>query len=306
MRKQTNSKVMAIFCSDLHLSLTPPPLRSAEPDWFAAMQRPVDELKALKQEHKCPIFCAGDVFDRWNAPAELINWAINHLPFMYCIPGQHDLPDHDLNQLERSAYWTLNQAKVIEDLGNLPRCFGNDMMIYPYPYGDKVVPVRRRTERFQIALIHQYNWMCGSSYKGAPEHQQISPTRNEFNGYDFVISGDNHHSFSCSIQPRQSWFVNCGAMMRRKTDDKFFPTYWLLYEEGKYLPYVLKSTGADRYLDITSAQEQEQGTSADLNKLIERLGRLGKDALNVRETFLRAFEGESKQRRLMLLKAMGE
>ena len=29
--------------------------------------------------HPVPVICAGDIFDRWNAPAELINFALAYL-----------------------------------------------------------------------------------------------------------------------------------------------------------------------------------------------------------------------------------
>src|SRR4030042_1550393 len=101
--KKKDDKVIALFCSDLHLSLTPPVFRSNEPDWLTAQQRPLDELRALQSKHQCPIFCAGDLFDKWYGgpkehACELVNWAIKHMPYMHCIPGQHDLPEHDLTQ----------------------------------------------------------------------------------------------------------------------------------------------------------------------------------------------------------------
>ena len=78
MSKET--RVIAILCADVHLSLNPPVWRSNEPDWFAAMKRPLDEIKELqKKNHDCPVFCAGDIFHKWDSPAELINWAIDNL-----------------------------------------------------------------------------------------------------------------------------------------------------------------------------------------------------------------------------------
>ena len=39
--KKKSPQVLAILCSDLHLQMKPPVARSAEPDWFAAMRRPL-------------------------------------------------------------------------------------------------------------------------------------------------------------------------------------------------------------------------------------------------------------------------
>ena len=115
MRQKT--RVVAIACADIHLQHTAPICRSGEPDWYAAMARPLEELRGLQENYDCPILCAGDVFNHWNnCPPELINWAIKHLPKMYAIPGQHDLPQHRLDDVRKSAYWTMVEAGVIENL----------------------------------------------------------------------------------------------------------------------------------------------------------------------------------------------
>ena len=111
-----NTPVVAIACSDIHLTLTPPAARAKEPDWFAAMLRPLNELRHLAKIHEVPIICGGDVFDTWRVPNELVNWAIQHLPEMYSIPGQHDLPFHQIDDIDKSAYRTLEWVGVLKQL----------------------------------------------------------------------------------------------------------------------------------------------------------------------------------------------
>src|SRR4051812_12555947 len=76
VRVPTPPKVNSLWCSDIHLSHKPPIARSAEPCWYSAMQRQLDELRSVALELDVPIFVAGDIFDRWNPPPELINFAI--------------------------------------------------------------------------------------------------------------------------------------------------------------------------------------------------------------------------------------
>ncbi len=287
----SKTDVIAIFCSDLHLSLTPPPLRSKEPDWFAAMQRPLDELRQLQEKHGCPIFCAGDVFDRWNAPAELINWTIQHLPHMYVIPGQHDLPDHDLSQIERSAYWTLVKANVIHHMENGIMWGDNGgergsavlskaVFVYPFAFGTEISPLKQRPHGFghTIAIIHQYNWTQRNGYDGAPIQQSVSQhNRPEFEGYDLVVSGDNHIPFIHKWRDCQ--FVNCGGLMRRKSDDRFDPRVWLLSRDGSIGWHKL-DISKDVYLATAKAQEMEKAPSTDLSGLMKRLEELGACALD--------------------------
>ena len=48
-------KVIAILCSDLHLSHVAPVARSAENNWYAAMARALQELRELAEEHDVPV-----------------------------------------------------------------------------------------------------------------------------------------------------------------------------------------------------------------------------------------------------------
>src|SRR5690606_2165772 len=61
-------KVRALLVADIHLSHRPPIARAAEPDWYAAMERQLFQLRYLSDHYRAPVICAGDVFDDgWRA-----------------------------------------------------------------------------------------------------------------------------------------------------------------------------------------------------------------------------------------------
>lgn len=193
---RTEDKVIAVLCADIHLSLKPPVARSEEPDWFEAMKRPLQELSNLADEHHAPIICAGDVFDNWYCSPELINFALQHLPKMYAIPGQHDLPLHNYDLIYKSAFWTLVETEKVQLLEpNHPYRVGKTIL-YGFPYGFPIKPLKNPEKDFlHIAVIHDYLWIEGSSYPNAPTEKNVSKTYKNFVGYDVIISGDNHQSF---------------------------------------------------------------------------------------------------------------
>ena len=98
---------IAVVCSDVHLSDKPPVSRSGEPDWFAAMERTLNEVNALAESHDIPVIAAGDIFDRPRVSPALEVFAARNLRGWYCIPGQHDLPNHRLDRLDQSSYGVL-------------------------------------------------------------------------------------------------------------------------------------------------------------------------------------------------------
>jgi DNA repair exonuclease SbcCD nuclease subunit len=116
MRAADPNPVIAILCSDIHLSERAPIARAVGQDWFTVQKRYLDQLRELKEKHNAILIVAGDVFDYWKSSPELINFAIVHMPECYAVPGQHDLPNHNYNDLHKSAYWTLVEAKIIKHL----------------------------------------------------------------------------------------------------------------------------------------------------------------------------------------------
>jgi hypothetical protein len=290
---------LAILCSDLHFSQTAPAARSAEPDWYAAQGRYIDQLTALQM--RCtppqdgwplPIVVAGDIFDRWtpmHSPAELINFLIERLPDrMFAIPGQHDLPTHRYEERGRSPYATLAMANKIEDIvAGQPRYIpfapynGLDnpaLVLHPFPWGHEITPYTgdKKSGEIHLAVVHSYIWTKNCSYPGAPEEKQAETYRPKLVGYDAAVFGDNHIGFMLG-----SRIINCGTFMRRKSDEKTYrPMVGILYDDRHIEPHYL-DVSADLWLDDAPSRPEED-QAADTSGVIAALRQLGSDALDFR------------------------
>lgn len=263
MRKQ--NQIIAVVCADLHLSLKPPIARAGEPDWFEAMARPLREMKELADYNQVPIFCAGDVFDRWNPPPELINFALRELPKMYAVAGQHDLPHHSHEQIKRSAFWTMvmqDRITVVPPEGIYVQCTdsGTSCMLYGFGWNQ---PVQKPDKKFGcdrfVALLHEYKWLTSSTgFVGAMAEQRIS--HDPFLGFKTVIIGDNHRPFEVEAAQESTdgcYVFNCGGFMRRKSDDAHAPRIGVLFEDGRVRPHPL-NTSKDVFVPVV-----QQSTKAD-------------------------------------------
>ena len=290
---ETDEKVIAILCADIHLSDKPPIWRSAEPDWYEAMQRPLGELRGLHLKYdECPVLCAGDIFDKWNSPPELINFALEYLPDnMYCIPGQHDLPNHNYKEIKRSAYYTLVQAEKIIDISkDLMNIASSQLTLYGFPYGREIPPISHQSEFIQIALIHEYRWIKGSSYPGAPIVDKLSKAISK-HGYDVIVYGDNHKGFIFNAKGamQDTTVFNCGSLMRRHSDEiDYRPQVGLLLESGEVVPHFL-DISADKHLDAEDpciAIPEEM----DMSEFIEELKKLGETGLEFVQRVERFFK----------------
>ena len=309
MRKE----VVAIACGDIHLSLMPPVARSEEPDWLDAQGRILDQVHRLAWDHKAPILCTGDVFDRWNSPPELINWAMRRVPRMYSIPGQHDLPLHRLDLIHKSAYRTLavygELVDVDEGLYDLPpgemvRIEGSQLTIVQgFPWGVPLTPSGRGVQGLKIAILHQYIWVKGKSYPGAPKDHKLSSLKG-LDGWDVVVTGDNHQGFLA--KRGTTTIFNCGCLIRRKSDEiNYQPQVGIIYEDGSVEPHLLDCS-ADKIKSTSPAREPEENMG--LTDFLKELTKLQGAQLDFKEAMKRALVDQkpSEEVRQLILEAMDE
>ena len=307
----TTPKVIAIACGDLHLQHKPPRCRECEPDWYAAMARPLGEIRELARKyststHNVLVICAGDIFDRWNSPPELINWAILHVQSILAIPGQHDLPEHNYEDRHRSAYETLVRAGHAV---NLPPSF---CVTYPgllltgFPWGFDVegssVPSGRGV--VSIAVAHEYNWIAGTEYPGAEKTQRITTKRKNLLDFDVVIFGDNHKGFHTRIGNTE--IFNCGTMMRRKIDEiDYKPQVGLIYSDGTVVPHFL-DISQDK-IEVPEISEIDPEVALNAKDFLDELSSLEQNPLDFRLAVERYVKtgNVSKKVEAALLEAMG-
>lgn len=265
--------VLAIACSDIHLSHIPPRARAGEKDWYEAMARQLAQLWDLQSKYECPIVCAGDVFHKWNAPAELINFAIANLPVMYSVPGQHDLPWHRYDLIERSAYWTLVEAGRLIDIegGHCSEVDNpKDFVLCSFPWGFEVDDEDTEWEQPTIALIHAYCHKKGHSFPGAPKENASTRWKKKTQQFDFAVFGDNHKGFV------DGKIINCGGFMLRNSDEADrHPFVGLLCRDGSIKKHMLDTSEDIIDLTVPADNDDELDASAfvdEMNEVAEAVG----------------------------------
>jgi DNA repair exonuclease SbcCD nuclease subunit len=189
------------------------------------MQRTLRQLGALSETlGDLPIFCAGDIFDRWNSPPELINFAIEHIPPMIVIPGQHDLPHHQAEQLPRYALWTLVKSGAVDIIQHNDwfELAVNDTLVRVFGvwWGQKVIPSIQPGGKegcVDIALVHKYVAYQHAAHPGSSKSDHVALVAKPYIPIvDIVAFGDNHIPFQVKVRALQVW--NCGSLMRRNAD----------------------------------------------------------------------------------------
>jgi predicted phosphodiesterase len=298
-----SNPVIAVACSDLHLSENAPTARACEPDWFDCQRRPLEEVAALAKEYDCPILFAGDLFDKWDVRPPLINFALDALPEMYAIPGNHDAPFHNLDLIGQSAYWTMVSAKRIFEATAIDGFAGWD--VTAFPFGAEVHQPTNDLGGLQVALIHAYAYAgVGTHHERAPGEAQIQ----NFNldGYQAAFFGDNHINWAATVG--ETNVMNCGTMIRRKANEiAYRPACGLLRANRTIETYYFDCT-QDKFIDdAEKLMQAEIATGIDLSGFADELRGLAAAGLDFRDALIRRCEDQriGKDVKKIILKAAG-
>ena len=201
----------AIITADWHLRESSPRCRTD--NYLDAQASKLKFLSNLQKKHKCPIIDAGDMFDRYNNSIFFLSWVMKNIPNrVLTIPGNHDLPNHNMRDY-------LKASMCILELGN---------KIKLIPDGEMVIGNRR------LLIVHTFLWHNnkpewikdnkGSAISFAKEHKQ----------YDLVVVGDNHDPFICEY--KKTKILSPGSMLRSNINQKDHkPRCYLYYAENNIL-----------------------------------------------------------------------
>lgn len=276
---------LGLVCSDIHLSHKPPIARSVEPSWRDAMLRPLKQLKELQKENDgCPIFYAGDIFDKPSQPIDFVNWCIDALPKGYAIPGQHDLPNHRYDDLHKSVYWTLVKAGVLRNIRpeqqltfapRTPTKF--KLRVIGVPYGHPIPSQAECDTSETMLLAHKYIWKRGTKIIPGSKQEDKALRLQEALPYVLMAFGDNHSGFVYKN------VLNCGAFIRRAIDEEYYRTcVGLVRWDDGILSFgrIPLDTSEDKFLLREEVDTEEEMT--ELQELIDVLDHIEQDSLDFR------------------------
>lgn len=220
IRKQKSNKVLAILTSDWHLRESQPVCRMD--NFWESQWEKVDYISDLQQQHDCPIIHAGDLFDHWKASPYLLSTTIKHIPDQfYTIYGNHDLPQHNYKNHDKSGVNVLVESGVIKLLDNTH--WGHEL--------EKPAMVFFKDMEKTIAVWHTMTWMKELPYPGCPDPDAYRILR-KYSQYDLIVTGHNHKAFMVEIDGRI--LVNPGSITRQDADQMdHIPCVWLYY--GDYV-----------------------------------------------------------------------
>jgi hypothetical protein len=314
----------ALCFSDAHFWHKPPVARSAEANWWEALDRNIGQLKELQKryrppiegnvtQHELPIIFSGDLFDKWNPVPEIVNFLLGALPDeIYGVCGNHDLPNHNLEDFRRSGFCTLVKAGKVKLLN--PRRFvippgSPNIRLWGASCGEEVRPIPKRDNKgggglmLDVIAIHDYVWKEGCGFPGADDSKVSSKWRKRLTGYDVAVFGDNHIPFA-STKEGKATIINAGGFYRRKSDEvKMEPSVWLIRIDGTFERIKLDCS-EDKFISPTEIAVLL--ANEGIEDFINDLQNLGDVALNFTEAIKQALSAvmPNESTRRIILNAM--
>lgn len=271
---------VAVLVGDWHFTLTAPPAR-AEKDWLKVQEGYAGQLLAVKNHFaevnsNFRIVSTGDLFDSWNPPPELINFALKVLPYqMFSVAGNHDLPNNDYGQIQRSAYYTLCLNDAIHNLdpGRI-HYLNKDWDVVGFPWGCYDEKPKCRGKK-TLAVIHDYCWSEGNEHPGAPPEKHVHEFQRRFHQYTTLAIGDQHEGhYEDAAQPNV--FLN-GAFLRRRSDERDYqPRVGVLMDDGSVRTIYL-DTSKDEFQEVDPKVEAVGIDADELLKSVRSLADVGLD-----------------------------
>ena len=253
----------AILTGDIHLREDTPTCRTD--DFFAAQEKKIEFLYELQKEHNCEILDAGDLFHKYKSSPFLLKWAIENMPDIVTVPGNHDLPAHNLDDIHKSDLGVLYAAGVATVLApeydESPHICGlrrKTYEVWGFPWGKKIKPPTGNFGHRKVALNHVLTYTGrrlwpGMKADGATKILKANPD------YDLIVTGHNHLPFAIEYEGR--WLVNPGSLTRQTADQiDHKPRVYLWYEEDNtvepvYLP-VEKDVISREHIDKKNERDE--------------------------------------------------
>lgn len=245
-RNKPKFNVDAICTSDWHMMEGNPPCR--KDNHRKAQLSKIKQIKKLQKKYNCKIFNAGDIFEHWKATPELINICLDYFPKIISVAGQHDLPQHNYENIKKSAYYSLAKAGVL-----LHRDKQISWNTFKKPYYFKL-------KRRRIVIAHMLVWDKEMPFPNCPA-PQVNKVFKMFPKADLIITGDNHQTFVSKKGKRI--LVNPGSLTRHKADQENHRPCIFLYDARtntvkKHYLKIKKNVISREHIDLIYEKEKRK------------------------------------------------
>ena len=270
---------MIICAADIHLRPDKPICRKeSTEEWIEVQFNKFQYLLDYStNNNNADIVIAGDLFHKAKGCPEwmfcrLINMLIHHPGLIIAIPGQHDMPFHQLSLLNKSNFGVLQSAGLIVFEKNIT---GYDLFPWgesmEYQYMGAICVTHQMVIQSPKEEIYPGQLMGGNASTG-------SGLLVKYSEYSLIVSGDNHMPFYAKVGER--YLVNPGSMTRQRSNENHVPGFYV-YDTQFGKPTIKREDfphDSDAVIRITEKKESANAWAGDSSAVDAMLNEIGPDA----------------------------
>jgi DNA repair exonuclease SbcCD nuclease subunit len=225
MERGQSKRPTAILTGDWHLREDQPVCRT---DNFEESQwKKVDFISDLQNKYECIVLHSGDLYHHWKPTPYLLAQTMKHLPDrFYTVLGNHDLPQHSLELIDKCG---VNVLRESGKLTLLDTChFGQEPTTNSFYINGKY-------KTYDILVWHHLTYLT-PPYPGATGGN-AETILNKYNNFDLIVTGDCHQNFTIEKNGRR--LINPGNLTRQTADQiDYKPSVYLWYAEDNSVKQV--------------------------------------------------------------------
>lgn len=241
----------AIITADWHLRSTIPRCRKDE-DWVTTQYNLIKYVVDTANKKNCDIIINGDIFDSPTVPNIIVNMFIDLMKGLtnkcYFIPGNHDLPQNCIDNINKSSIGILSNISNISD----KIIYGVESFASWIPFGKKDYIGDNR----DILCIHRLVFPSLKDVPPSVEAICASDLLKEYPDTTWIFTGDMHKSFH--YEKNGKHVVNPGSLYRGTVDQKDYQPIMYYVDTDKDFVTEIKIPDNEELVDDSYIIEEKE------------------------------------------------
>lgn len=252
---------MKFICTaDWHIRATKPRCR-IDNDWIETQRKALNQVADIAEKKKCPVMVVGDIFhsnsDTSFECISMVQKFVDKVGGIYILCGNHDLPYHSSENIDKSAIGVLLKSKNVK----LIKCYFNENNYSASNFDEP--------DNMDAEIVFKHTLTIPSKDKLDYINCETPESLLEkFPKAQWIFTGDYHKNFHYEKGGRH--VINSGCLIRQVADMKDYQcgVYFVDTDENiiEFIPIVDNEKLIDDSY-ITKENEREER----INDFVEKL-----------------------------------
>lgn len=240
-----------IVTADWHIRATRPRCRIDE-DWIQTQQKALNQIVQISNKKRAPVFVVGDLFhsnsDTSFQCIQIVQQMADQLGELYVLCGNHDLPYHSSENIEKSAIGVLLGSNNIHLIKSY---FDQLMYVYSAANFDQ-----EDNKNAEIVFKHILVFPDVKSLPPNVDAITAKELLSEFPKAKWIFTGDYHHNFHYEKNGRH--VVNPGCLLRQASDMKDYQCGVYYIDTEKEIVEFIPIIDTEEFVDDSYIIKQEE------------------------------------------------